>query len=120
MADEKNRNEQMQNVDEKDRNEQQQPVAEADLEQVSGGGAYGRTGGLSKVVRWDSKGNPTHWHDVHRPDMVFHFVCPHCGRLLHQGAFLRLYCDPCDESWFGATIPDGCKRYEFFDKYKKR
>lgn len=106
-------------ADEK-KQDNQQPVTEETLEQVSGGGAYGRTGGLSRVVCRDAKGNPTHWNGTHEPSKVFYFVCPHCGRLLHQGTFLRMYCDPCDESWFGATLASkGCKRYEPFEKYKK-
>lgn len=106
MADEKDLNEQKQTVDEKTRNEQQ-PVAEEDMEQVAGGSAYGRIpGALNPAVRWDSKGNATHWRDIHGLERgkVYCFLCPHCGRLLHEGLFARLYCDPCDESWFGCSL----------------
>ena len=56
------------------------------------------------VIRRDSKGNPTHFQETCYgapiEGAVHHYVCPHCGRLLHQGALGRMYCDPCDESWW--------------------
>lgn len=76
------------------------------LEQVSGGGIPGGNHGKEVdqvVIRRDGRGNPTHWQSFHGSAAVgqpFHYVCPHCGRLLHEGAFGRVYCDPCDEGWF--------------------
>ena len=28
------------------------------------------------------------------------YVCPNCGRPVHEGTGWRFYCDACDESWF--------------------
>ena len=76
------------------------------LEEVSGGGhehAFTHT----EVVERDSKGNPTHWREMCRGKWVskpYYYLCPKCGRLLHGGTLGRLYCDPCDESWFAMTL----------------
>ena len=44
----------------------------------------------------------THWNTDYGE--VYHYICPKCGRILHQGTMGVLYCDPCDD-WFMAT-PD--------------
>lgn len=95
-------------------------LEEQNLEEITGGSAFGNempsfevSNESEKAVRWDSKGNPTHWQTYKNTTKVgepYHFVCPHCGRLLHEGAFYRLYCDPCDEGWFVITLPEGCYR----------
>lgn len=87
-------------------NEQKQSVKDEELEQVTGGEMISPVE-WNKVIRRDSKGNATHWKpnygDEHKDG--FHYVCPHCGRLLHEGALGRLYCDPCDEGWFYFSLP---------------
>ena len=87
-------------------NEMNQPLTEQDLEEISGGvgspGVRYRPQTLM-IIRRDSKGNPTHFQNCFNglpSDEPYHYVCPHCGRLLHQGIFDRMYCDPCDESWW--------------------
>lgn len=76
------------------------------LEQVSGGGhehAFTHT----EVVERDSQGRPTHWREMCRGKWVskpYYYLCPKCGRILHGGTLGRLYCDPCDESWFAMTL----------------
>lgn len=88
-----------------------------ELEQVSGGQIprdYTESG-TTEVIRRDSRGNPTHFQVKYQGGRVgqpYHYVCPNCGRLLHQGTLKRMYCDPCDESWF--FIPDGSTRYGFY------
>lgn len=86
-------------------NEGKQSLEEEKLEEVSGG--IRREPLELKTVRWDAKGNPTHWQNYYkgRPyENPFHYVCPHCGRLLHEGAFWRMYCDPCDEGWIKGNL----------------
>lgn len=82
------------------------------LEQASGG--FLEFGSTEKVdvFRRDAKGNATHF--VMRNDpfkQSWYYVCPHCGGLLHKGFFGRMYCDPCDESWFpGILATKNCQR----------
>ena len=100
-------------ADKKKPNELEQPVtpvAEEELEQISGGVYKPSTIGPDPVVRRDSRGNPTHWKSQGR---VYHYICPHCKKLLHRGTLSRLYCDPCDESWFGITLSSE-KRYGYY------
>lgn len=93
-------------------------MSEEELDQVSGGDGFDGGGPPdmeTRVIRRDSKGNPTHWQlYMYKDDTPlnepYHYVCPHCGRLLHEGAFWRLYCDPCDEGWFRGSLPKKCKR----------
>ena len=71
------------------------------LDAVAGGGDGNWNVNDPPPVGSDSQGNTTHWQD---PDGdVFHFECPKCGRLLHQGTQGLLYCDPCDD-WFSPSI----------------
>ena len=90
-------------------NEQKLSVKDEELEQATGGEMITPVE-RDTAIRWDSKGNPTHWKPIysnqHRDG--FHYVCPHCGRLLHQGTLKRLYCDPCDEGWFPFSLPKSC------------
>lgn len=83
-------------------------LSQEKLEQVSGGTCVPvHEPIINRVIRTDSRGNPTHWQgycgDMEH-DGPFHYVCPHCGGLLHEGFFGRLYCDPCDESWFVVSL----------------
>ena len=75
-----------------------------ELEKVTGGDIPIDIACETIVIRQDSKGNPTHFQNARSgtpiEGAVWHYVCPHCGRLLHQGALGRMYCDPCDEGWF--------------------
>lgn len=98
-------------------------LSEEKLEQVSGG-ELPITWALDgceenenphtvKVLRRDGRGNPVYWQSG-RDGRFFFYVCPHCGRVLHEGTLSRLYCDPCDEGWFSFNLPDGCKRYGSF------
>ena len=50
---------------------------------------------------WDSQGNVTHWKSEIKG--VYHYECPKCGRLLHNGSGGYLYCDPCDK-WFSSSL----------------
>ena len=100
-------------MEKKKPNEMKQPLKDEVLRQASGGSCRSASED-DKPIRWDAKGNPTHWQeyvpesDAYEP---YHYRCPHCGRLLHEGALGRLYCDPCDEGWFRINLPWGC-RYE--------
>ena len=82
-----------------------QAMNDQEMEQVSGGNMEGgcHANVSLVVVRRDSKGNATHWQkqkiDGDYVGKPFHYVCPRCGRLLHEGTLGRMYCDPCDESW---------------------
>lgn len=94
-------------------------LSEEQLEQASGGygGDIGHQVAVDESIRWDSRGNATHWQPCFRGSPYqnpYHYVCSHCGRLLHEGTFGRLYCDPCDESWFRITIPSSCKHEGFY------
>ena len=82
-------------------------LEEQNLEEVTGG--HYVSSNIQRqfyAVRWDSRGNETHWEwsvdGVAKPP--YHYVCPNCGKLLHEGMLGRLYCDPCDESWFDFTL----------------
>ena len=86
-------------------------LSQENLEQISGGGSGGlQPSGYCKyvvVIRTDSRGNATHWQEYRGNEAVgapFHYVCPHCGRLLHEGFLGRKYCDPCDEGWMSIHL----------------
>ena len=82
-----------------------QELPDERLDAVAGGG--GLDGDINyedndpTPVGSDSQGNTTHWQ--HANGDVYHYVCPKCGRLLHQGTLALLYCDPCDE-WFSSSV----------------
>ena len=90
-----------------------------ELEQVSGGRLLWKNyvTKTTEVVRRDSKGNPTHWRvkcqGVYQGE-PFYYVCPSCGRLLHEGTLDRLHCDSCDESWLAPAIRESCQRYGIY------
>ena len=64
------------------------------------GGDFNHVARKSTPVGFDSRGNTTHWQF---PDgNIYHYVCPKCGRLLHEGTLGLCYCDPCDE-WFSSA-----------------
>ena len=70
------------------------------LDAVAGGGDGDCNDNNPTPVGSDSQGNTTHWRLADGD--VYHYVCPKCGRLLHQGTLTMLYCDPCDE-WFSSV-----------------
>ncbi len=89
--------------------EEKRMMNDNELEKVTGGELPFDTGADVICIRRDSKGNPTHFQGTRSgipiEGNVWHYVCPHCGRLLHEGFLGRMYCDPCDESWIaGFTI----------------
>ena len=62
----------------------------------------------------DSQGNATHWR--HEDGKVYHYVCPKCGRLLHEGTLGLCYCDPCDEWFSSAKIGSAVKVKGWYGK----
>lgn len=80
-------------------------LSDEELDKVTGGYEGHSVIGSLNVIRRDSKGNPTHFEITHdgKTTRIWHYVCPHCGGLLHQGFLGRMYCDPCDESWFAGV-----------------
>ena len=94
--------------------EKKKMMDENELEKVTGGELPIEFGEMIEIRR-DSKGNATHFQEtrygVPVEGAVWHYVCPHCGRLLHRGVLGRMYCDPCDEGWFAEL---SLKRVEGF------
>ncbi len=87
--------------------ENKKTLSDEGLGNVNGG--FGQIIDDLKVIRRDSKGNPTHFKQIccgeyGDTERIFHYVCPHCGGLLHQGFLGRMYCDPCDEGWFMGSL----------------
>ena len=70
------------------------------LDAVAGGGDGDCNDNNPTPVGSDSQGNTTHWRLADGD--VYHYVCPKCGRLLHEGTLGLCYCDPCDE-WFSSV-----------------
>ena len=92
-------------------------ISPEELEQVSGGQLSEPSWTEVKAIRWDSRGNATHWQSFRHGEPIsepYHYVCPHCGRLLHKGTLSRLYCDPCDEGWFRPNLPSSSCRHGFY------
>ena len=80
-----------------------QELPDESLDAVAGGGD-GNSYDEDKypmAVGSDSQGNTAHGRLADGD--VYHYVCPKCGRLLHQGTLAMLYCDPCDE-WYSSSI----------------
>ena len=75
---------------------QSRELSDQELAQASGGGNRRIE---SKATEWktDSQGRVTHWKTG--SGQIFHYTCPRCGRILHEGTMGVLYCDPCDD-WF--------------------
>ena len=75
-------------------NFQSSELSDQELEQASGGGFQG----LDKSHAWkrDSQGRVTHRISG---GTIYHYTCPKCGRILHEGTLGMYYCDPCDD-WF--------------------
>ena len=78
-----------------------QELPDESLDAVAGGGDGDCNDNNPTPVGSDSQGNTTHWRLADGD--VYHYVCPKCGRLLHQGTLALLYCDPCDE-WCSSSI----------------
>ena len=74
---------------------QSRELSDQELAQASGGNA----GGMATVWKKDSQGRVTHWKTG--SGQIFHYTCPRCGRILHEGTMGVFYCDPCDD-WFMA------------------
>ena len=77
-------------------NFQSSELSDQELAQASGGGALGSAGAASEWKK-DSQGRVTHWKTG--SGQIFHYTCPRCGRILHEGTMGYLFCDPCDD-WF--------------------
>ena len=77
-------------------NFQSSELSDQELAQASGGGALGSAGAASEWKK-DSQGRVTHWKTG--SGQIFHYTCPRCGRILHEGTMGVFYCDPCDD-WF--------------------
>ena len=71
---------------------QSRELSDQELAQASGGNA----GGMATVWKKDSQGRVTHRISG---GTIYHYTCPKCGRILHEGTMGMLYCDPCDD-WF--------------------
>ena len=70
-------------------------LSDQELEQASGGGYQS----LDKSHSWktNSQSRVTHWKKD--SGAIYHYTCPRCGRILHEGTMGVFYCDPCDD-WF--------------------
>ena len=82
-------------------NFQSSELSDQELAQAYGGrDPYGGTDpyeGKDTAWKTDSQGRVTHWKT--ESGEIYHFTCPRCGRILHEGTLNFLYCDPCDD-WF--------------------
>ena len=76
---------------------QSRELSDQELAQASGGGALGSAGAASEWKK-DSQGRVTHRISG---GTIYHYTCPKCGRILHEGTMGVFYCDPCDD-WFMA------------------
>ena len=79
---------------------QSRELSDQELAQASGGADGGDP--VYKECVWDewktdSQGRVTHWKTG--SGQIFHYTCPRCGRILHEGTLGMYYCDPCDD-WF--------------------
>ena len=75
---------------------QSRELSDQELAQASGGGGD-INGSASCVWKRDSQGRVTHRKTEF--EEIYHYTCPKCGRILHEGTMGFLYCDPCDD-WF--------------------
>ena len=71
---------------------QSRELSDQELAQASGGDS-------DTASEWkrDSQGRVTHRKTG--LGTIYHYTCPRCGRILHEGTLGMLYCDPCDD-WF--------------------
>ena len=77
-------------------NFQSSELSDQELAQASGGGGD-INGSAACVWKRDSQGRVTHWKKD--SGAIYHYTCPTCGRILHEGTMDYLFCDPCDD-WF--------------------
>ena len=62
-------------------------LSDEELKVVQGGFSY-----------WKNNDGGYYKYTGSNPDQKY--LCPKCGRPVHEGTGWRFYCDPCDESWF--------------------
>ena len=75
---------------------QSRELSDQELAQASGGGGD-INGSAACVWKRDSQGRVTHRKSEFGE--IYHYTCPKCGRILHEGTMGVFYCDPCDD-WF--------------------
>ena len=75
---------------------QSRELSDQELAQASGGADAG-LGRPEYEWKTDSQGRVTHWKKANGE--IYHYTCPRCGRILHEGTMGYLFCDPCDD-WF--------------------
>ena len=75
---------------------QSRELSDQELAQASGG-KYKEY--VDDIWKRDSQGRVTHWKKD--SGAIYHYTCPKCGRILHEGTMGVFYCDPCDD-WFMA------------------
>lgn len=68
--------------------------------------------GGDKELYWDENGDLTHWEDSY--GRIYHYECPLCRGVLHEGRFWLLYCDKCDD-WFTFTAGDAIRVFDTND-----
>ena len=73
---------------------QSRDLSDQELAQASGG-KYKEY--VDDIWKRDSQGRVTHWKKD--SGAIYHYTCPTCGRILHEGTMGYLFCDPCDD-WF--------------------
>ena len=72
---------------------QSSELSDQELAQASGG-KYKEY--VDDIWKRDSQGRVTHRKSG---STIYHYTCPKCGRILHEGTMGYLFCDPCDD-WF--------------------
>ena len=73
---------------------QSRELSDQELAQASGG-EYKEY--VDDIWKRDSQGRVTHRKTEF--EEIYHYTCPKCGRILHEGTMGYLFCDPCDD-WF--------------------
>ncbi|MDO4459702.1 MAG: hypothetical protein Q4C42_06430 [Clostridia bacterium] len=91
---------------------EEKKISEETLKEVAGGTAFtAYTNGSETVVyKKDDQGRPTHFA---KADIIWHYKCPKCGKIMHEGFLGAFYCDPCDD-WY-----KGVSDYIVYDRYYK-
>lgn len=96
-------------------NENAAALNDSQLEEVQGGLDYHHDTNTGKYYKrvsddWDSA-----------------YLCPNCGKPVHQGLGARFYCDDCSESWYfesnfsnSLNLTSGCWQEITHDEYKHK